>query len=130
MVYTPLGNYDFKKAGHPESYYSERHCMIDYRGDLRVSPLSYFGFGVTIITQTHVIDKGEFTPYTKNKTVIIDDYAWITSKSILYDCHVMHHGIVSLGAVVDGITVEPFTIVAGNPARPVARWNGTKWERL
>lgn len=104
--------------------------MIDYRGDLRVSPLSYFGFGVTIITQTHVIDKGSFTPYVKNKSVIVDEYAWITSKSILYDCHIMHHGIVSVGAVVDGITVEPFTIVAGNPARPVAKWNGTKWERL
>lgn len=130
MAYVALGKYDKQKAGHDEHYYAERHCMIDYRGILQISPLSYFGFGVTVITASHSIFlTGQFNPAIVMKRVIVDEYAWITSKSILYNCHVEHHGVVSIGAVVTNMIVESYTVVAGNPAFVIARWNGERWLR-
>lgn len=122
--------FDERKAGHPESYYNQRDCMIDCRGPLKISPLSYFGFGVKVITQTHSIATGQFDGPAIDAGVIVDDYAWITSFAILHNCHVKHHGIVAIGAVVNGMTVEPYTIVAGNPAKVVAKWNGEKWVKI
>ncbi len=130
MCYYRLGDFDAAKAGHDENYFVERHCTIDYRGDLKISPLSYFGFGVHVVTLTHVLTGGAFTGYVKNIPVVVDDYAWVTSYSVLYNCHIKHHGIVSIGSVVKDMTVEPYTIVSGNPAVPVAHWNGEKWVRL
>ena len=130
MCYVAIGAYDESKAGHPEHYFSERHSIIDYRGNLKISPLSYLGYGNTIITVSHSLMNGEFNQKTVRKRVIIDDYAWITSKCVLYDCHIMHHAIVSIGSVVSGIVVEPYTVVQGNPAKPIARWTGTRWEKF
>lgn len=116
-------------AGHDESYYSIRQTILDFRGNLKISPLSYWGFFNRVITSSHSIDGGEFVGRMIDKTVIVDDYAWITSFAILYNCHIKHHGIVSIGSVVHSMTVEPYTIVEGNPAKVVARWDGKTWVR-
>ncbi len=132
MVYTPFGTFNLAKAGHTEGYYSERHISIDYRGLLKISPLSYFGWEVMIITATHnVLETGSFTAPMKFVPVIVDDYAWVTSRAILYNCHIMHHAIVSIGAVVSGMVVEPYTVVKGNPAIVIAKWDIEKkrWVR-
>ena len=130
MSYISIGTYDQNKAGHPEHYFAERHTTIDYRGKLKISPLAQFGYRNMIITVSHSILNGQFSPKTIKKQVTIDDYAWITSGCILYNCHIMHHAIISVGAVVSGMVVEPYTVVAGNPAVPIARWNGQRWEKL
>jgi len=132
VSYYTLGNYDKAKGGHDESYYCERHCLIDYRGDLRVSPLSYFGFGVRVVTQSHALVDGAFYAPAINKTVIVGDYAWVTSYAILYNCTISHHAIVSIGAVVTNMTVPPYTVVAGNPAKPIVRWDleEKRWIKL
>lgn len=128
MAYVALGKFDKQKAGHDEYYYSERHCMIDYRGNLKISPLSYFGFGITVITASHsILLTGQYNPLMVMKRVIVGDYAWITSKSILYNCEIEHHGIVAIGAVVSNMIVESYTVVSGNPAVVIARWNGERW---
>ena len=38
--------------------------------------------------------------------------------------------LVAAGTVVRGQNVAPYTMVAGNPARVIARWDGEKWERV
>lgn len=128
-MYTPLGIYNQAKAGHPEGYFIERHSNIDYRGLLKISNLSWWGFFNTVITASHDISSGQFTGPMILVRVEVDEYAWITSKCILFDCHIMHHAIVAIGAVVNGIEVQPYTIVAGNPATVVSEWDGTKWQR-
>lgn len=125
-----IGVFDKDRAGHDEYYYSVRHCILDFRGTLKISPTSYWGWYTHVFTQSHSIDTGEFHGQAIDSPVYVDDYAWITSCCVLTNCHVMHHGIVSVGSVVNKMTVEPYTIVAGNPARPVAKWDGEKWVKL
>jgi acetyltransferase-like isoleucine patch superfamily enzyme len=56
-----------------------------------------------------------------NKPVIIGDHAWIGCRSIiLKGVTIGEHAIVSAGAIVTK-DVPPYTIVAGHPAREVAR---------
>lgn len=119
-----------EKAGHPIGYYAERGCVIDCRGNLNISPLSYWGWFAKVFTQTHSIATGEFFGPGVNVGVTVGDYAWITSCVILYDCEVQHHGIVSIGSVVKGLIVPPYHIASGNPAVLVAAWNGEKWVKL
>ena len=130
MIYTMLGNYDQAKAGKPEGYFAERHCFIDYRGDLIIHPESYWGFGIKVITQSHSIEGGWFHPVAENRHVWVDDQAWICSFAILYNCHIQHHAIVSIGAVVKNLVVPPYHIASGNPARLTQFWDGKKWQKL
>jgi acetyltransferase-like isoleucine patch superfamily enzyme len=127
MHYTRIGTYDKNKAGHPEMYYSERYCNMDYRGNMHISPLSYFGFGVTVITASHDISSGEFSVHMILKDVTVGDFAWICTNAILYNCEIQHHAIVAIGALVKNMTVLPYTIVSGNPAVVTARWDGKTW---
>jgi maltose O-acetyltransferase len=58
---------------------------------------------------------------TRTSPVVIEDNAWIGFKaSVLKGVHVGKGAIIAAGAVVTE-SVEPFTIVAGNPARPVGK---------
>lgn len=132
MTYRPIGQYNKSKAGHPEQYFAERYTFIDYRGDLRVSPLSYWGYRNTVITASHdVLRTGGFTGAMLFKRVWVDDYAWITSGCILYNCHVGHHAIVSIGSVVCNMEILPYQVVAGNPAKVIAWYDleNKRWRR-
>jgi acetyltransferase-like isoleucine patch superfamily enzyme len=128
FMYTLVGTFDRNKAGHSEEYFKERYTFLDCRGRLKISPLSNWGYNNTIVAATHDISSGQFAVPMNFVDVVVEDYAWITSNCILYNCYIMHHGIVAIGAVVSGATVEPYTIVAGNPARVISRWNGKEWE--
>lgn len=127
MSHVFIGNFDRNRAGHEESYFIQRHTNIDFRGDLDISPLSEWGYFNTVITTSHDIELGSYSPGMITKKVLVDDYAWITSQCILYNCIIGHHAIVSIGSVVANMTVEPYTIVAGNPALPIKKWDGEKW---
>ncbi len=125
--YVAMGGFNHETAGHIEKYFMERYTFMDFRGGLFISPTSEWGFGVKILTMTHDIRAGQYTPITLSRPVYVEDYAWIASFSLLYNCRVSHHGIVACEAVVRNMTVEPYTIVAGNPARVIARWDGKEW---
>ena len=130
--YTPYGTYDKSKAGHPEIYFVQRNTSIDYRGELKISPLSLWGYENMVITASHdIILKGSFTQEMRGAHVFVDDYAWITSRTILYNCHIMTHAIVAVGAVVSNMIVQPYNVVAGNPAVVIAMYDLEKkrWRR-
>jgi maltose O-acetyltransferase len=74
---------------------------------------------VKILTATHDLEDPQWK--TVRKSVQIDDYAWIaTGAIILPGVHVGRGAVVGAGAVV-GRDVEPYTVVAGNPARPTGK---------
>lgn len=124
------GDFDEGKMGHGEYYYSVRQTWIDARGPIQISQLSYWGFCNKIITQTHDISTGVFNGPAIDAGVIVDEYVWITSFCVLHNCHIGHHAIASAGSIIVGIEVPPYTIVAGNPCKAIAEWNGEKWVKL
>lgn len=116
-----------KSVGHPESYFAMRYMWLDCRGPLTISPTAVFGFGVKIITRSHDMTHGEFDVHVVDRPVQVDDGAQVYSFALLYNCHIKHHAVVACGAVVRNMTVEPWTMVEGNPARVTKCWNGERW---
>ena len=126
-------------VGHTEKYFGERGCRLDCRGPLVIHPESRWGFFVTVITKSHQRSKNDTLTdgALVDRPVIVDRDAWIGSGATLYNCHIGEGAIVSVGAVVRSQEVKPFVMVAGNPARVIARcidgewiYSGFKWEVL
>ena len=109
-------------------YYTERNCSIDQRGDLKIDSTAQFGLNVSIITATHKNNwlLGGDVGYSLVK-VHIGPRVWICSNTVLFSCTIGEGAIVALGAVVRSMDVEPFTMVAGNPAVVIARFKDGKW---
>jgi len=124
------GDFSLEKAGHHAGYYEARRTCLDFRGALHIHPTAEFGDYVTAITWSHDVSDGEYSTKIVDKPVIVDAHAFIGSRALLYNCHVKHHGIVACGAVVRNMVVEPYTIVAGNPARVIKRFVDGKWVKV
>jgi acetyltransferase-like isoleucine patch superfamily enzyme len=130
--YVCFGNFNEQAAGHSEWYFSERYTWLDFRGGLKIAATAQFGFSNRIMTASHSIATGQFYGPMVYRPVTIEDYAWITSFCILYNCTIGHHAVVSIGSVVANMVVEPYCIVEGNPAQVVKVWNAEirKWVRV
>jgi maltose O-acetyltransferase len=75
--------------------------------------------GCRLLTGTHDVHSPRWELIAK--PVVIDDYAWIATGATLLPGVTLGKGaVVGAGAVVTQ-SVEPFEIVAGNPARPIGR---------
>ncbi len=122
-----LGTLDYPgKVGLPLSYFQIRGIFLDARGPLEIAATSVWGFEVRVYTESHDIAAGRpgaTVPYG----VVVEDGAWIGSHSVLAGCRIGAGAIVAAGSVVRGQTVAPGVMVAGNPARVIARWDGTAW---
>lgn len=114
-----------------ETYLKRRGTFLDCRGPLEISPTSRWGFNVWVLTQSHETAAGPGKlGALVDRGVYVEDGAWIGSRSILCGCRIGAGSIVAAGTVVRGQNVAPGVIVAGNPARVIARWNGEKWVYL
>jgi acetyltransferase-like isoleucine patch superfamily enzyme len=122
------GDYANRDLGHPIQYYMERDCFVDACGEVKISPTSNWGFFNTILTASHNPAPGRFGEVLF-RPVIVDDNAWITTGCILYNCEIGEGAVLAAGAVVRSRDVPPWTIVEGNPARIIARYNHelSKW---
>ena len=118
-------------VGRPRAYFDKRDILVDCRGPLSIDKTARLGFGVVILTQSHDISRGPgrmgpVVPYG----VTIGPGAWIGSGALLCGCDIGAGAIVAAGSVVRGQTVAPGVMVAGNPARVIARWDGERWQYL
>jgi acetyltransferase-like isoleucine patch superfamily enzyme len=116
-------------VGLPSAYFAKRGITLDCRGPLVIDKASHWGFGVIVLTESHDIKSGKIgrvVPYG----VTVDADAWIGSRALLAGCHIGAGAIVAAGTVVRGQDVAPGVMVAGNPARVIARWNGQRWKYL
>ncbi len=130
MVKWGLGTWP-ATAGLPKEYFDKRGCFIDCRGPLVIDKTSKWGFGVVVLTESHAINAGAenlgaVVPYG----VTVGPGAWIGSQALLAGCNIGARTVVAAGTVVRGQTVGPDVMVAGNPARVIARWDGNKWKYL
>lgn len=127
-LYARMGDWP-QTIGLPESYFQVRGCVLDCRGALLIHPESVWGFRVSVYTRSHDISAGEVGA-TVSRAVQVDAGAWIGSNAVLYNCHIGAGAIVACGAVVRNQDVAPHVMVAGNPARVIARWQGGRWVYL
>lgn len=122
-------------------------------GEVRIGDNARIGIGSTVIGPVsignnviiaqHVLISGLNHRYqdvtipicfqgVETKPVIIQDEAWIGGNVVvLAGISIGKHAVVAAGSVVTR-DVEPFTLVAGNPARVIKRRNvyTNNWERL
>ena len=117
-------------VGLPWSYFAKRGCLIDARGPLVLDATSRWGLGVTVITESHGIAAWPAMSKAIPYGVTVGKEAWIGSFSILAGCVIGAGSIVAAGTVVRGQDVAPGVMVAGNPARVIARWEGGRWAYL
>lgn len=113
----------------PASYFQKRGITLDCRGPLTIAKGTFWGFGVTVLTQSHDIGAGVVGAVV-DYPVTVERGAWIGSGALLCGCHIGAGAIVAAGTVVRGQTVAPRVMVAGNPARVIARWDGERWVYL
>src|SRR5215213_11576787 len=90
-------------------------------GDITVGEYAFFGHNVSVFTGTHDWTKfgaeRQSAVPKSGRDVVIEEGVWVSSNAILVaPCRIGAHAVVGVGALVLG-DVEPYTVVAGNPAR-------------
>ena len=127
-----FGEFDPSKvSGLTPQWFTDRQVdFLDFRGDLQFrSTEILLGRHCRFITASHVISTGRYGQMSL-KHVWIEKDTFIGSYSLLYNCHIGEGAVVNCGSVVSNMIVLPFTMVEGNPARPIGKFNGRVWVRL
>ena len=95
--------------------------LLDARKGLEIGENVTIAYEAIIWTLHHDMNSADF--HTCGAKTTIDDYAWICSRAILLPgVHIGKGAVVASGAVVTK-DVEPFTVVAGIPAKPIGKRN-------
>jgi acetyltransferase-like isoleucine patch superfamily enzyme len=89
-------------------------------GDVVVGEYAFFGHNVCIYTGTHDWTKfgaeRQVAVPASGRDVVIEEGAWVSSNAVVVGpCRIGAHSVVGVGSLVLG-DVEPYTVVAGNPA--------------
>jgi acetyltransferase-like isoleucine patch superfamily enzyme len=96
-----------------------QRCYIDARAGVRIDDDVSVSREVTVLTATHTVDDPDFGATLS--PVHIERRAWIAVRAlVLPGLSIGEGAVVAAGAVVTS-DVEPYTVVAGNPARVIAR---------
>lgn len=98
-----------------------RDCRLDARGGLRIGANVSVSSQCYLISASHQVHSPTFEGQEEHTRIAIEDYAWLGARAIvLPGVRIGRAAVVGAGAVVCR-DVEPYTIVAGNPARPIGR---------
>ncbi len=92
-------------------------CTLDGRGGISIGECVNFSSEVMIWSVEHDLNSPSFG--THEGRVIVEDYAWLSCRSIILPGVTIGKGaVVAAGAVVTK-SVEPYAIVGGVPARKI-----------
>ena len=92
-----------------------QRCYIDARAGVRIESDVSLAREAALLTATHIADDPEFG--TKLARVHLEQRCWIGMRALVMPgVHVGEGAVVAAGAVVTA-DVEPYTIVAGVPAK-------------
>ena len=129
-----LGEWDSGKVNglEPGWFVARQFDMLDMRGDLRIANGTNLVIGrhVRIITASHEFVGAEVSGALLPKKCWIDEHVFVGSYSLLYNCHLGHHALVSVGSVVTSMVVPPYCMVEGNPAVIVREYIRGRWRRV
>lgn len=101
-----------------------RFCQIDARGGISIGNNVVIASHVLMITADHDIQGSDFAG--RLGAIIVGDRAWIASRAVITRGVSIGEGaVVAAGAVVVR-DVDPWTIVAGVPAKVVGRRNSNQ----
>lgn len=104
-----------------------QQVCLDGRGGLSIGNYVDISPGVWILTDSHDMNDPQFHEILA--PVTIGDHAWVGSRALVLPGVTLGEGaVVAAGAVVTG-DVEPYTIVAGVPARPIGTRTRTRKTR-
>jgi acetyltransferase-like isoleucine patch superfamily enzyme len=99
-------------------------CYIGASGGIRIGRNVLMAAHCIVLSEEHRYQDAGVRIKSQGvvwKETIIEDDVWLGARAvILGGAHVGRGAVVAAGAVVKG-DVEPFTVVAGAPARPVRR---------
>jgi maltose O-acetyltransferase len=94
-----------------------RNCTLDIRSGLTIGNNVSISPEVMILAGSHDVNDPEFRQLPG--PIVIEDHVWIGSRAmILPDVTLGRGAVIAAGSIVTK-DVEPLTIVAGVPARPV-----------
>lgn len=95
-----------------------QHCYLDGRGGLSIGDNVNISSHVILVAGSHDVQDGAHFSGSA-RAIAIESYAWLGTRcTVLAGVRVGHGAVVAAGAVVTR-SVEPYTIVAGVPARPI-----------
>ena len=110
------GNYEYLVVG---DFSTIGKAKIMIHDSLIVGNRVVINDNVNIITASHDVSSPSWT--TISAPIVIEDYAWVGMNAIILPGVTIGSGaVVGAGAVV-AKNVAPYTIVVGNPAKPVSR---------
>jgi acetyltransferase-like isoleucine patch superfamily enzyme len=94
-------------------------------GQVTVRDHAFFGHHVSVLTGTHDVDRfgaeRQKAHPTEGRDVVIGEGVWVASNAtIIGPCTIGDHAVVGACALVQS-DVEPYTIVAGVPAKEIRR---------
>lgn len=126
-----MGDFSEQKIGLPREYFEQRDIFVDCRWPkmITIHPTANFGWMIQLHVGSHDPTPDRFGD-VRQRPIDIEAHAWIASSAILHNCRIGEHAVVAIGSVVRGVDVPPYTMVEGNPARAIRRFNpqaGT-WE--
>ncbi|HEX3426910.1 MAG TPA: acyltransferase [Acidimicrobiales bacterium] len=94
-----------------------RRCLLDGRGGLSIGKNVVIGARCLLITADHDLQDPGFRGRTA--PIVIEDRVWIGSHATILKGVTLGEGcVVAAGAIVTK-SVDPWTVVAGVPARPI-----------
>lgn len=97
------------------------NCRIDNRGKVTIGANVSISEQVIILTADHDPQSSSFQGRTSS--INVGDYAWIGTRAMILPGVTIGNGsVIAAGSVVTK-SVEPYTIVAGVPARKISKRN-------
>jgi acetyltransferase-like isoleucine patch superfamily enzyme len=94
-----------------------KRCLLDARGGLHIGRDVNVSGSVSLLTGSHAIQSPAFEAYYR--PITIGPRAWIATGATILPGVTIGEGAVVAAASVVTRDVEPYTIVAGTPAKPI-----------